>query len=44
VLFGLGAQLLAIHSQRPWRTKAEADAMPPAVTSLTVGESPQTQA
>ena len=44
VFFGLGAQLLAIHSRRPWRTRPEADAMPPAATSPTVGESPQTHA
>jgi cytoskeletal protein CcmA (bactofilin family) len=44
VFFGLGAQLLAIHSQRPWHIRREADAMPPAAPSPTVGESPQTQA
>ncbi|MGO4102624.1 hypothetical protein AB4Y63_01595 [Leifsonia sp. YAF41] len=44
VLFGLGAQLLAIHSQRPWHTRTETDAMPPAATPPTVGESPQTPA
>ncbi|WP_186760794.1 hypothetical protein [Arthrobacter alpinus] len=25
VFFGLGAQLLEFHSQRPWRTKPEVD-------------------
>ncbi|MBG6059408.1 cytoskeletal protein CcmA (bactofilin family) [Cryobacterium sp. MP_M5] len=44
VFFGLGAQLLAIHSRRPWRTRPEADALQPAATSPTVGESPQTHA
>ena len=44
VFFGLGAQLLAIHSRRPWRTRTDSDAIPPAATSPTVGESPQTQA
>ena len=44
VFFGLGAQLLAIHSQRPWRTGTEVEAMPPAATSPTVGESPKTPA
>jgi cytoskeletal protein CcmA (bactofilin family) len=43
VFFGLGAQLLAINSQRPWRTRTrtEADATPPAASSPAVGESPQ---
>lgn len=45
IWFGLGAQLLAIHAHRPWRTRPEADATPPAAPpsamSPTVGESPQ---
>ena len=41
VFFGLGAQLLAIHSKRPWHIRAEADAMTPAATSPAVGQSPQ---
>jgi cytoskeletal protein CcmA (bactofilin family) len=44
VLFGLGAQLLAIHSQRPWRTRTHMDATPPAEVTPTVEESPQTRA
>jgi hypothetical protein len=46
VLFGLGAQLLAMHSQWPRRTQTRADAMPypPAAMSTTGGESPQRQA
>lgn len=44
VLFGLGAQLLAIHSQRPWCTRTQTDATPPAATSPTVMESPPTRA
>ena len=42
VLFGLGAQLLAIHAQRPWRTRTEADATPPAATSPPSEETPPT--
>lgn len=44
VFFGLGAQLLAIYSQRPWRTRASTDARPPAATSPSVGDFPQSQA
>ncbi|TFB90146.1 hypothetical protein E3O44_00575 [Cryobacterium algoricola] len=49
VLFGLGAQLLAIYGQRPWRTRAVTVAMPPAAPSPaapspTVGDFPQTLA
>ena len=42
VLFGLGAQLLAIHAQRPWRIRAEADATPPVATSPASGQTPPT--
>ncbi|MBB5641128.1 hypothetical protein [Cryobacterium roopkundense] len=42
VLFGLGAQLLALQSQRPWRTQAEADATPPTAASPESGETPPT--
>ncbi|RJT75967.1 hypothetical protein D6T63_17020 [Arthrobacter cheniae] len=47
VLIGLGAQLLAIHSQRPWhRTRSEGVTTPPppAVTSTTVKDLAETQA
>lgn len=29
VFFGLGAQLLALHSQRPWKTTPDLDTVPP---------------
>jgi len=42
VLFGLGAQFLAIYGRRPWRTRAAAVAAPPTAASPASGETPPT--
>lgn len=42
VLFGLGAQLLAIRAQRPWRIRTAVEATPPAATSPASGQTPPT--
>ena len=40
VLFGLGAQILAIHAQRPWRIRTAVDAAPPVAASPASGQAP----
>lgn len=43
VLFGLGAQLLEVHRQRPWRIRSTADTAPPPQLPATVGDAAPTR-